>query len=364
MRATATSKSRRPGRSVTVAWHDRAWRPRIAVQCPASSGRYPAATKRAVIESPPHFPNCNPVFSKPMKTITIKCGQWPAFAGLRHGRQVASDQNRRSARNETPVTRHLSRLPRRSEAKAGVTSRAFTIVELLTVIAIIAILAAMLLPALSAAKVHAQKTQARLQIDGIVTAIQNYDSAYSRFPVSTNVQTLVGNNPAFGGQFTFGGSVFTNAVPTISVSYLTNNSEVIAILMDITNTSVTAVNANHQKNPQQTVFLNAKTVSDPNLPGVGPDLVYRDPWRNPYVITMNLNADNQTKDAFYGQSAVSGPGGASTNPGLNGLVNPDGMLDNFRYHGNVMVWSAGPDKKIDPTVPANQGVNNDNVLSW
>ena len=65
---------------------------------------------------------------------------------------------------------------------------------------------------------------------------------------------------------------------------------------------MTAVNANHQKNPQQTVFLNAKMVSNTNLPGVGPDLVYRDPWKNPYVITIDLNDDNQCKDAFYSLS--------------------------------------------------------------
>ena len=29
-----------------------------------------------------------------------------------------------------------------------------------------------------------------------------------------------------------------------------------------------------------------------------------------------------------------------------------------------MVWSAGPDGKIDPTAPANSGVNKDNILSW
>jgi hypothetical protein len=29
-----------------------------------------------------------------------------------------------------------------------------------------------------------------------------------------------------------------------------------------------------------------------------------------------------------------------------------------------MVWSAGPDKMIDPTKAANLGVNKDNVLSW
>jgi hypothetical protein len=29
-----------------------------------------------------------------------------------------------------------------------------------------------------------------------------------------------------------------------------------------------------------------------------------------------------------------------------------------------MVWSAGPDKKINPLLPANQDVNKDNILSW
>jgi hypothetical protein len=29
-----------------------------------------------------------------------------------------------------------------------------------------------------------------------------------------------------------------------------------------------------------------------------------------------------------------------------------------------MVWSAGPDGKMDSTVPANQGLNKDNILSW
>ena len=44
--------------------------------------------------------------------------------------------------------------------------------------------------------------------------------------------------------------------------------------------------------------------------------------------------------------------------------------DNFQLHGKVMVWSAGPDGKIDPTATpsglgsANYGANKDNVLSW
>jgi hypothetical protein len=38
---------------------------------------------------------------------------------------------------------------------------------------------------------------------------------------------------------------------------------------------------------------------DTNSPGVGTDLVYRDPWGNPYIITMDLNYDEMCKDAFY-----------------------------------------------------------------
>ena len=62
--------------------------------------------------------------------------------------------------------------------------------------------------------------------------------------------------------------------------------------MDITNYpdgSGATANVSYQKNPQQTIFLNAKMVADTNTwPGVGPDLVYRDPWGNPYVITHGL----------------------------------------------------------------------------
>jgi prepilin-type N-terminal cleavage/methylation domain-containing protein len=251
-----------------------------------------------------------------------------------------------------------------------VNERAFTIVELLTVIAIIAILAAILLPVLSAARVQAQKKQAMLQIRDLATQIENYDSAYSRMPISAGAQAA-----AINGQFTYGGT-FQTAVPgtwpsPIPANYYPSNNEVIAILMDVTNTTVTAVNQNHQKNPQQTMFLNARSSNwDPSQggtpqAGVGNDLVYRDPWGNPYVITMNLNADNQTKDPFYSLMSVSGPGGNSS-PGLNGLINPDGTPDNFRFHGNVMVWSAGPDGKIDPStgIGANNGLNKDNILSW
>jgi hypothetical protein len=60
---------------------------------------------------------------------------------------------------------------------------------------------------------------------------------------------------------------------------------------------------------------------------------------------------------------VSGNNQLAANPGLNGLTT-DGTANNFQYHGKVMVWSAGPNGKIDPGDPATDKENKDNVLSW
>ena len=268
--------------------------------------------------------------------------------------------------------------------------RGFTLIELLVVISIIAILAAMLLPVLARVKVEAKIHTAQVEIGGLVSAIRDYDSTYSRYPVSKEAMAAAAGQtedftfgttgvacagPAGPNGFGAGFSTPTGVEPIVApgspltpFAYQTNNAEVVAILMDLESygNGIRTVNYGHIKNPQRTKFLNANFSSNTSSPGVGLDGVYRDPWGNPYIISLDLNGDDKTRDSFYRGPVSAGASGqvSAKNPtGLNGLVlDPSGKY----YEANlpVMVWSAGPDKLIDPSQPATLGANKDNILSW
>lgn len=239
----------------------------------------------------------------------------------------------------------------------------FTLIELLVVISIIAILAAMILPALSAAKRHAQAADAKMQIGQIASAVAEYESTYSRFPVSADAVKSAG---ATNDDFTYGGTFRrpdgSSLVIESTGTYKANNSEVMAVLLDLEyyQGGTPTINKGHVKNTHGP-FLNAKMVSDTTSPGVGSDGVYRDPWGNPYIISFDLNGDGKCRDAFYRLDSVSLK---QNQIGFNGLSNPSGTPNSFEYNGTFMIWSLGPDKSTDPSSKANLGGNKDNVLSW
>lgn len=240
---------------------------------------------------------------------------------------------------------------------------------MLVVIAIISILAGLLLPALTKSKTTVKIKAARMDMTTLIAAINQYESEYKRMPASSNaMRSLTANCP----DFTFGtvrkgtdqpdGQISSPVIlSTGNSGYQNCNSEVMNILRNANNYP----NTNSAANPRRISFVSPKISAGTNTAGVGTDGVYRDPWGNPYIITLDGDFDDKCLDGFYRNASVSQDPG-STNPlkGLKNLSRTNSSGDNFQADVPVMIWSFGPDGKIDASTKANAGVNKDNILSW
>lgn len=223
-----------------------------------------------------------------------------------------------------------------------------TLIEFVVVIAIIGVFAVFLMPH-GDHKNPSNHISARVGMANLKAAISAYDTTYGHLPIAdsdTNSDVTFGiNSTDISGFQKINGT-----------RMVVSNSDLMIILLDIDQ----GVNAGHKMNPNHQVFLDPRRVDGTERPGVSiVDYQYRDPWGNPYIITLDANRDNKCTDAVYANATISQQSG---NVGYNGLFNTNGT--SFELNGDVMIWWRGPDGKASADYKANAGVNKDNVLSW
>ena len=253
------------------------------------------------------------------------------------------------------------------QSQRGGLTGAFTLVELLVVIAIIAILAGILLPVLSTVKTKAKIRQAQLEMSNLEAAFKTYESEYNRPAGYPAAEQASSKNPAsYYPDFTYGTvgvagytgpAVLNNNNPSVE----NNNSAVMSILLARGQTAdgTPTINAGDARNTRKMVLITAKEVESVTRGGIGPDLVFRDPWGNPYIITVDMNDDDRVTDGFY--RTIGGAGFAQVLNPANGMPVAPPALELARP---IMIWSLGPDGKADAGLGPKAGVNADNVKSW
>jgi len=249
---------------------------------------------------------------------------------------------------------------------------------LLVVISIIAILAGLLLPAVTKAAGTAKVKKAEVDMNNLVSAIAAYNAAYSRMPSSKRTRAAITEQwPDFvygtqqGGTQVFDSKSKTDYPQVLNkggINWNISNAELMAVLsgtemakfppgfpayapqIDQDNKPINFNNALNQKG---NIFLNAKIAKGVSPNGLGElDKVLRDPWGRPYIVWVDLDYDNRIVNPF---PEVAGQNVRPANdPAARFISQP------------ALVMSFGPDGKADFTIPAEarNTVNADNIYSW
>lgn len=208
---------------------------------------------------------------------------------------------------------------------------AFTLIELLTVITIIAILMGLLFPAIGVAKDQARKAEAKTAVTGIATAVKQYYTEYGKYPLGDLGSSQSPQDVIFG-----------------------DNTASNQKLFDILRNVGAGPGQPNQYNPRAIVFFDGKTASDANNPKSGfatQDAAngvtkgsFVDPWGYQYRICIDANYDNQITNLPYN----------------------DFQSDKAPLTG-VCVFSVGKDGQVghngDQTYRSN-GTNSDDIISW
>ncbi|MHA3774327.1 type II secretion system protein [Verrucomicrobiota bacterium sgz303538] len=169
---------------------------------------------------------------------------------------------------------------------------AFTLVELLTVIAIIAILMGLLFPAISAVKENARRVQAKNDATQILTAVKAYNTEYGRYPSVEDPSKKKEK-----------GAQEDSAVGDKDANMAMRNNTLFNTLRALPE----GLNDKHKLNPRRVVFFEGKGVSNPAQPRAGfvergaEDIkgCFYDPWGKEYNVILDADYDNTIKVREY-----------------------------------------------------------------
>ena len=246
----------------------------------------------------------------------------------------------------------------------------FTLVEMLTVIAIIGILAGLVIPTVIIAKNRGQVTQAKTDISSIMTALKQVKTDYSRILIKDGSNYYAGDQEINSVEFKCGTSGHSHSVcqfPTLKDNLeeikdgKTNSYDaLIAELSVPKNKTLLAndINKKHLFNRRKKVYLDPKNGFDPTAEyttDANKEKLYRDPWGNPYTIYINPTSGSEigipgtkSPDGNYNLTTVNdiaiyswGPNGTNDcgcNVELESCIK-SGDSDNHKNHDDIASWN-------------------------
>jgi len=171
---------------------------------------------------------------------------------------------------------------------------AFTLIELLTVIAIIAILMGLLFPALSIVKDQANKVKAKTDLVNTVAAVKQYNTEYGKYPAAPSITSGQPGDYAFGDPNAYALTVTDTSGGTGATQ---SNEQLYNVLRNYPGMT----RPTPDLNPRQIVFFEGRTgtTTAANPRGGfatsttgGTNGAFYDPWGNQYYIIIDGGYDN------------------------------------------------------------------------
>ena len=206
--------------------------------------------------------------------------------------------------------------------------KAFTLLELMVVIAIVAVLAGLMFPAVQSVLERAKKVQAKNDLTQIVTAVNAFYTEYGRYPTTATTDATA----------TYGGST---------------SSKALFDELRAKNTSSTALNS------RQIVFISPPedgSVANPKGK-IGSDGQFHDPWSSAYRVEMDADYNNIVANPYTNGSAGGDPNAS------------------YALRQGVIAWSLGKNGALGggtaksttfsaESGTANSYTNSGDVISW